>query len=101
VGADAVAGGAAGGVGGADEDLRVNGKKIGRNEPCLCGSGKKFKVCCTEARLAEERQRRDRESTRGRGQRDVVEHSERYGGAPLTHEVTPAPGQTLNEENTA
>ena len=22
------------------------GKKIGRNEPCSCGSGKKFKHCC-------------------------------------------------------
>lgn len=21
-------------------------QKIGRNEPCLCGSGKKFKKCC-------------------------------------------------------
>ena len=21
-------------------------KKIGRNEPCLCGSGKKYKRCC-------------------------------------------------------
>lgn len=20
--------------------------KIGRNEPCLCGSGRKYKVCC-------------------------------------------------------
>ena len=24
---------------------RVNGKKIGRNDPCWCGSGKKFKRC--------------------------------------------------------
>ena len=23
-----------------------SGKKIGRNEPCSCGSGKKFKHCC-------------------------------------------------------
>jgi len=23
-------------------------KKIGRNEPCLCGSGKKYKMCCLE-----------------------------------------------------
>ncbi|MBQ1670212.1 MAG: SEC-C domain-containing protein, partial [Treponema sp.] len=22
------------------------GRKIGRNEPCPCGSGKKFKNCC-------------------------------------------------------
>jgi uncharacterized protein YecA (UPF0149 family) len=23
--------------------------KIGRNDPCPCGSGKKFKKCCGEA----------------------------------------------------
>ena len=23
-----------------------SGKKMGRNEPCSCGSGKKFKHCC-------------------------------------------------------
>jgi len=26
--------------------LRVGGKKIGRNDPCPCGSGKKYKKCC-------------------------------------------------------
>ena len=25
---------------------KVAGKKVGRNEPCVCGSGKKFKNCC-------------------------------------------------------
>ena len=31
-------------------DLQVRpGAKIGRNEPCLCGSGKKFKACCGRA----------------------------------------------------
>ena len=25
---------------------RTAEKKVGRNEPCLCGSGKKFKKCC-------------------------------------------------------
>ena len=24
----------------------VKGKKIGRNDPCPCGSGKKYKQCC-------------------------------------------------------
>jgi len=24
----------------------VGGRKIGRNEPCPCGSGKKYKHCC-------------------------------------------------------
>jgi preprotein translocase subunit SecA len=26
--------------------LKVAGKKIGRNDPCPCGSGKKYKHCC-------------------------------------------------------
>lgn len=32
----------------AEEQLAFihNGKKIGRNAPCLCGSKKKFKLCC-------------------------------------------------------
>lgn len=25
---------------------KIAGKKVGRNEPCLCGSGKKYKKCC-------------------------------------------------------
>ena len=24
----------------------VKGKKVGRNDPCTCGSGKKYKHCC-------------------------------------------------------
>ncbi len=28
------------------EPVRNTGKKIGRNDPCPCGSGKKYKVCC-------------------------------------------------------
>ena len=26
--------------------VRLEGPKVGRNEPCPCGSGKKFKKCC-------------------------------------------------------
>jgi hypothetical protein len=63
--------------------VRVNGKKIGRNDPCVCGRGKKFKVCCIEVVLAEERERRDLERTRGKGQRDLDDHTGRYGvGVP-------------------
>ena len=32
--------------GGGKQPLRVAGKKIGRNDPCPCGSGKKYKHCC-------------------------------------------------------
>jgi len=28
------------------QKAKVGGKKIGRNEPCPCGSGKKYKHCC-------------------------------------------------------
>jgi preprotein translocase subunit SecA len=28
------------------EPVRHTGKKVGRNDPCPCGSGKKFKTCC-------------------------------------------------------
>ena len=35
-----------GGDTGSKTPMRVKGKKIGRNEPCPCGSGKKYKHCC-------------------------------------------------------
>jgi preprotein translocase subunit SecA len=38
--AQAVAGGSR------KKQLKVKGKKIGRNDPCPCGSGKKYKHCC-------------------------------------------------------
>lgn len=28
------------------QTVRRNGQKIGRNDPCPCGSGKKYKACC-------------------------------------------------------
>ncbi len=34
------------GEGGASVQTVSKGKKIGRNEPCPCGSGKKYKKCC-------------------------------------------------------
>ena len=30
------------------------GKKIGRNDPCPCGSGKKYKLCCINKMSEEE-----------------------------------------------
>ncbi len=32
--------------GGEPQPQRATGKKIGRNDPCPCGSGKKYKKCC-------------------------------------------------------
>jgi preprotein translocase subunit SecA len=38
---------AAGRIGGASpQPLKVAGQKVGRNDPCPCGSGKKYKKCC-------------------------------------------------------
>jgi preprotein translocase subunit SecA len=38
---------AAGDSGGGDgQKPPPTGKKVGRNDPCPCGSGKKFKKCC-------------------------------------------------------
>ncbi|MFC2013631.1 SEC-C metal-binding domain-containing protein, partial [Chloroflexota bacterium] len=34
------------GGGGEKQRVKVGGKKVGRNEPCPCGSGKKYKHCC-------------------------------------------------------
>jgi preprotein translocase subunit SecA len=44
-------GGDAQSAGGETEDgkgvtVRREGKKVGRNDPCPCGSGKKYKRCC-------------------------------------------------------
>ena len=33
-------------IAGITDDLKSNKKKIGRNDPCPCGSGKKYKKCC-------------------------------------------------------
>jgi len=37
---------AQGGGGGARRDPIKRDKKVGRNDPCPCGSGKKYKKCC-------------------------------------------------------
>lgn len=34
----------------ASAPIRADGPKVGRNEPCPCGSGKKYKKCCGAAR---------------------------------------------------
>lgn len=33
------------------ENIKEKGKKMGRNEPCPCGSGKKYKKCCGAIQL--------------------------------------------------
>jgi preprotein translocase subunit SecA len=36
----------AGSGGGRPPKPKASGRKVGRNEPCPCGSGKKYKHCC-------------------------------------------------------
>jgi preprotein translocase subunit SecA len=33
------------------EPIRNRGKQVGRNDPCPCGSGKKYKACCMRKRM--------------------------------------------------
>ena len=28
------------------KQIKLEGPKVGRNDPCPCGSGKKYKKCC-------------------------------------------------------
>jgi preprotein translocase subunit SecA len=37
---------------GESQPVKKEGKKIGRNEPCPCGSGKKYKKCCANKQAA-------------------------------------------------
>jgi preprotein translocase subunit SecA len=37
---------ASSGDGGKVRTYRREGRKVGRNDPCPCGSGKKYKKCC-------------------------------------------------------
>ena len=32
------------------QPIRNREKKVGRNDPCPCGSGKKYKQCCMRTR---------------------------------------------------
>jgi len=41
----------ASGDGGKVQTFKRSGKKIGRNDPCPCGSGKKYKKCCMDKEM--------------------------------------------------
>ncbi len=36
---------------GESQPVRKEAKKVGRNDPCPCGSGKKFKKCCANKKV--------------------------------------------------
>ena len=35
----------------AKKQQKITNKKHGRNDPCACGSGKKFKFCCWKPKV--------------------------------------------------
>ena len=40
------------GSNGENQPVKKEGKKVGRNDPCPCGSGKKYKKCCANKQAA-------------------------------------------------
>ncbi|NLD42090.1 MAG: preprotein translocase subunit SecA [Chloroflexi bacterium] len=46
--------GASGGSAGSERQPTRSGAKVGRNDPCPCGSGKKYKQCCMREGLSPE-----------------------------------------------
>jgi hypothetical protein len=58
------------------EDVRIRCAKIGRNNPCPCGSGKKFKQCCLGREASKRARNDDLARTRGKGESDL----QRYFG---------------------
>ena len=49
--------------------------KLGRNDPCHCGSGKKYKKCCIDADEIRERTQREEEQLRVREEKQRIRDS--------------------------
>lgn len=62
----------------------VPSEKIGRNEPCPCGSGKKYKHCCLEkheaARQAKDPEQAENLRAKEREQKQLIKHIEKAFG---------------------
>ncbi len=67
-----------------DEFTDVPSEKIGRNEPCPCGSGKKYKHCCLErheaARQAKDPEQAENLRAKEREQKQLIKHIEKAFG---------------------
>ena len=57
----------------ADEERASGTKRPGRNEPCHCGSGKKYKHCCLEKDEALDRE------ARAKAAEEAIAHAEEAG----------------------
>lgn len=51
-------------------------KNLGRNDPCYCGSGKKYKQCCLEKDEAAAREARQREQDKQQAEAPAAPASE-------------------------
>jgi hypothetical protein len=60
-------------------------KKLGRNDPCHCGSGKKYKKCCEAADL--EKERADLEQHRAQAAANAPAPEEKAAPAPASKNV--------------
>ena len=72
----------------ADEERATQEKRPGRNEPCHCGSGKKYKHCCLAKDDELDRQARAKaaeeaaERVAAAGSEEHAEHHERAARPP-------------------
>jgi uncharacterized protein len=60
-------------------------EKVGRNDPCPCGSGKKYKQCCLK---------KDQEASKPRGLRKFTAKVISAGG---THQAPDSPKPAVNQ----
>jgi hypothetical protein len=65
--------------------------ELGRNEPCHCGSGRKYKRCCLEKDAARLRAERDTAAT--------VAGSSIGGRATVANQKLPRPNQPMHRAN--
>jgi len=78
----------------------VPSEKIGRNEPCPCGSGKKYKHCCLEkheaARQAKDPEQAENIRAKEREQKQLIKHIEKAFSLLSSRKYTEAIRLALN-----
>ena len=78
----------------------VPSEKIGRNEPCPCGSGKKYKHCCLEkqeaARQAKDPEQAENLRAKEREQKQLIKHIEKAFGLLSSRKYAEAIRLALN-----
>ncbi|MEA3438003.1 MAG: SEC-C metal-binding domain-containing protein [Thermodesulfobacteriota bacterium] len=81
----------------------VPSEKIGRNEPCPCGSGKKYKHCCLEkheaARQAKDPEQAENLRAKEKEQKQLIKHIEKAFGLLSSRKYAEALRFALNMIN--